>query len=265
MTLETPISNPDTYLDDMKHSVVDKLFFAAIVQPDIIVDYGCADGAVLRSYRRMFPDTDLIGYDISKDMIRRARNTPKDAGTRDIIFTDDWSNVQNSIKIGNYKSPAILLSSVFHEARTYLTDKQFNDFWKLRTFNHGIFRYVIIRDMMVSRDTHKQSDPLTVARIRSTYSKDLILDWEDVWGSINDHHSLIHFLLTYRYKENWYRELNEDYLPVDCENFMAMLPDSYRMVYFDHYVLPFLRERVREDFEIDLTDRTHIKIILERR
>ena len=50
--------------------------------------------------------------------------------------------------------------------------------------------------------------------------------------------------------------------------FVPMLKDKvdtfYAPIYFEHYTLPFIRDRVKRDFGIELTDPTHVKMILER-
>ena len=51
--------------------------------------------------------------------------------------------------------------------------------------------------------------------------KDITDGFEDVWGAICDVRAkkvdtkrLFHFLIKYRYQENWAREVQENYLPV---------------------------------------------------
>ncbi|MGA1049083.1 MAG: hypothetical protein ACO3UU_13830, partial [Minisyncoccia bacterium] len=44
-----------------------------------------------------------------------------------------------------------------------------------------------------------------------------LISFEKVWGSIfKDYRNFIHFLLKYRYTDNWEREVNENYLPSDA-------------------------------------------------
>jgi hypothetical protein len=47
---EKPISDLQSYIDGMNLSIQDKLFFMDILDFDVIVDFGCADGTFLRSY-----------------------------------------------------------------------------------------------------------------------------------------------------------------------------------------------------------------------
>ena len=84
-------------------------------------------------------------------------------------------------------------------------------------------------------------------------------------GSIGINKNLIHYLLKYRYTENWDRELNENYLPISKEKLLSLIPKNYEVIFYEHYALPFLKEKVREDFGIILKDKTHIKLILKRK
>ena len=118
--------------------------------------------------------------------------------------------------------------------------------------------------MMTSRSTSRQADILAVARIRQIYDTSKLAEWEFTWGNLNENWSLVHFLLTYRYVENWARELKENYLPMALEVFLNKVPSRYHAVYMEHFVPPFLRKAVRQDFGIELADSTHLKIILER-
>lgn len=56
--------------------------------------------------------------------------------------------------------------------------------------------------------------------------------------------------------------MRENYFPHTIEEFLNKIPDYYEIVYFEHYTLPFIREQVRKDFGVQLTDPTHGKILL---
>lgn len=244
----------------MHHSIVDKLFFASMIDPAVLVDYGCADGAVLRAYARLFPHDSMIGYDNTGFMIEQAQHAAKAEGLN-ILFTNDWNDVESVLSMRGVMRNAVIVSSLYHEAKTYLDDRNFDAVW------HRIFQFdnVVFRDMMVDRGALRPADPVHVARIRALHDKNRLAEWESMWGSIENQHSLIHFLLTYRYDANWDRELRENYLPTLLEDFMESIPTTHRPVYFEHYTLPYLRSEVRREFDVELTDRTHLKMLLERR
>ena len=66
------ISDLDIYLTRMQRSILDKMFFMdKVFEPfRYILDFGCANGELIRAMKQMFPDYDYTGYDISREMIR---------------------------------------------------------------------------------------------------------------------------------------------------------------------------------------------------
>jgi hypothetical protein len=58
------ITNFDDYADGLGLSVDDKLYFLNKINPDVIVDFGCADGYILEKIKENRPNIKLIGYDL---------------------------------------------------------------------------------------------------------------------------------------------------------------------------------------------------------
>ena len=48
----TPIQNYDAYNTRMSKSLIDKMFFVDKIEPDSIVDFGCANGLLLQELKR---------------------------------------------------------------------------------------------------------------------------------------------------------------------------------------------------------------------
>ena len=68
--------NLDTYTSEMAKSVWDKSFFMdKIPGVKCVIDFGCADGAMIHFLAPLFPDIMFVGYDISSELIERARHT----------------------------------------------------------------------------------------------------------------------------------------------------------------------------------------------
>lgn len=262
MSFDPAIPAIAIYNERMLKPLIDKMFWADKVEATVIVDYGCADGAMIAAMRTLFPSNLYVGFDISDKMLDLARE--KVPG---VLFTSDWSEVVATCArlSGEGRKNCLVLSSVIHEARNYLTEAEQEVFWS-RVWGSEAFSFdaIAIRDMMVSRACSRPSDPLAVARIRQTFDADRLAQWERQWGSIAENWSLVHFLLTYRYEENWSREIKENYLPIAVEDFMAGIPARYIPTYQEHFVLPFLRREVRKRFRLSMPDATHLKLILER-
>lgn len=259
----TPISDSDVYTVEMAKALVDKAYFLDKVDAGLFVDFGCADGAMLGFIDKVFPGVSLVGFDNDEDMIGRARRENPGKG---IVYTSSWDEVDQLVRrhrAAGVKS-CLVLSSVIHEAHNYLSQADLGAMWnRVWGGDKASFDYVSIRDMMVGRATTRPSDPIQVARIRQVFDRGRLDEWEGRWGSIDENWSLVNFLLHYRYEANWSREVRENYLPVSYEEFLSSIPARYFPIFQEHYTLPFLRRRVREDFGIDLADRTHLKLVLE--
>lgn len=248
----------DGYNARMSMSMIDKIFFAdKIYGAQVIVDFGCADATMIKTLRVLFPDFEYIGFDVSPDMLVRAR---QNIGDDSVFLTSEWDTVKE--KIAGKKS-VIVLSSLIHEVYTYCSEREIDQFWE-RVWDTG-FDYVVIRELVVSNSASRPSDPISVARVRQLYDREKIQQWENRWGSLNNNWSLVHFFLTYQYTDNWDREYKENYLPVPLEDFLPKVPKNYFPEYYEHYTLPFLRRAVHDDFGVQLQEPTHLKLIYERK
>lgn len=251
------MNNIVSYNSEMRKSMMDKAFFIDKIDADIIVDYGCADGALLSFLQTQFPEIVYIGFDNSNEELQLAANNTT------ALLTSDWNTIVDFL--GNYpeKKKAVVASSLIHEVYSYSTRKDIDQFWA-RLYS-GMFDNVVIRDMSVSRTSSRPSDVISVAKIRQLADKDQLHEYEEEWGSINENWSLIHFLLKYRYTVNWDREVKENYLPLSYEKLIGGIPSTYTPIYSEHFTLPFIRRKVLADFGVDLQDRTHVKLILEKK
>lgn len=252
------ITNTDRYNTEMKKSLIDKIFFLDKIDAQLIIDFGCADGTLIKFMKLVFPEIEYVGYDISADMIETARKNL--AGLDNITLISNIDDLKRKIQSSG-KTTAIVFSSVLHEIYSY-DPEGISSFWKdLIGLSPD---YVVIRDMAVSKTADRASDKISVARVRQLFDAKLLDQFEEIWGSIDENISLTHFLLKYRYKENWDREVRENYLPVTIEQLMAHFPKQYVPDYFEHYTLPFIRNQAREDFGVELNERTHVKLIYRK-
>jgi SAM-dependent methyltransferase len=263
--MEQTITDVSHYRKEMAKSMVDKLFFIDQIDVNLIVDFGCADGTMLSFIQELRPDIQLIGYDISQEMIDIANNNKIWNGKNKPIFTSDWTEIKNIIQ--NYKSEgfncSLTLSSVIHEVYSYGDEKSVAQFWS-DIFNTD-FDYIVIRDMLLSKKSHHESQIRDVEKVYSSHDPH-IQEFESLWGSITDYKNLLHFLFKYRYNKNWFRELRENYLPITLEDMLSHIPtDLYSYDYYDHYVLPFIEKSVKKEFGITLKEQTHIKLILKKK
>ena len=255
---EAPISNIDRYNQQMEMSMSDKLFFIDKVDFDVIVDFGCADGKTLKAIKSTIPSAKLIGYDLDDDMLSLARGVLG----KNAILTNNWNEVIK--EISKYKRPLLNLSSVIHEVYSYSNNMTIKKFWNEQVFG-GDFKNIAIRDMMPSIELSRNeisSFKEDIKKIRSKSDKSYLKSFENRWGGIGDYRNLIHYLLKYTYTDNWEREVNENYLPVSLETVKMKLPSNYKIVFEDSFILPYIKNQVKKDFNIELTHSTHTKLII---
>jgi trans-aconitate methyltransferase len=73
------IKDFEGYLKRMQNGMDDKLWWVDKVDSKIIVDYGCADGTLLKHIRELHPDYTLVGVDVLPEMLERAYKNVPDA------------------------------------------------------------------------------------------------------------------------------------------------------------------------------------------
>ena len=255
-----PITDIQSYIDGMGTSYQDKLFFLKKIKPDVIVDFGCANGFILSKIQEHSPNIKIIGYDLDKSMLSSAKSNL----SSDALLTDNWDIVKE--EISKYKSPALILSSVIHEVYSYSSSMTVKKFWQNQVFG-GDFIWICIRDMIPSVSMNRKEEiefKDDVIKVRQKSDPKYLKSFEERWGSIDKHYRrFIHFLLKYKYIENWKREVNENYLPVSLETVKKKIPSTYKISYIDSFILPHLHNQVKKDFDVDIDHTTHTKIIIE--
>ena len=257
---ENEISNYQTYADGMAKSMDDKLFFVNNIDFDVIVDFGCANGIFLSKLQTMKPNVKIIGYDLDDVMLSKARVVLGE----EALLTSSWDEVVN--ELSNYENPLLNLSSVIHEVYSYSHSSVIKKFWEKQVFG-GNFKYITIRDMIPSSDIHKnelENFKQDVKKVRKRANNSFLNDFEKRWGSIDDNYrTFCHFLLKYRYIDNWEREVGENYLPVSLETVKTKIPSSYSIEYEQDFIVPFIKDKVGKDFGVKITHSTHVKMVLK--
>lgn len=253
---QKPIADTNRYLEEMQKGLLDKLFFNKI-DLDCLVDFGCADGILLNLLYKYNSNIDLIGYDIDIDMINISKTKyPK------IKFESNWSNIINDLNNKKYDNPAIFLSSVIHEVYSYGSSKEIRYFWNNQVFNNN-FKYVIIRDMIPAKSFEKMN-LIDINKIKQKSDQKYLNEFQNIWGDIGlNFRVLLHWLLKYRYIDNWHREVHENYLPLTIETLKNKIPNGWSIIFEDNYTYDYIKQQVKKDFDVDLQEPTHLKMIIQ--
>lgn len=252
------IENLEIYNERMNKSILDKMFFLDKIPDDVvIVDWGCGNGKLLDRIKSLFPYNTYMGYDISNTMMHLCKKN-----LNDIFVTSDLDNLIN--KLNNYEEKDIVinLSSVIHEVYSYKNTNEISNFWK-NIFNIG--DYIVIRDMIPSNSMNRESYQDDIRKIYQHSDRKYLLDFISKSGDIINNKNLIHYLLKYRYKDNWEREVRENYFPLTKETLYTKIPNNFKIRYEEHFILPFIQRKIEEDFNILVKDNTHLKTIIEKK
>jgi hypothetical protein len=275
------IADMAKYQNRMARSMMDKLFWVDKIpfnDGDLVLDFGCADGTLLRHASHWLPEATLLGYDSSPEALppsdRTGESVSEHPEDMKITYQDDWGLVTKFLERSQRRNQktTVVLSSLIHEVYHYGTPEDVDTFWQrvwgmTKETGYSGFDTIVIRDMMPGLAINRPSHPDHVAKVYKKFldTKEL-RDFERQYGSITDNRNLTHFLLKYKYTTpNWEREVRENYLPLHLEDLMAMIPDEYEITFMEHYVLPYTFRQIREDLGISLRDNTHLKMILEKR
>ena len=258
----------DKYTSEMAKSIWDKAFFMdKIPGAKCVIDFGCADGAMIHFLAPLFPDIIFIGYDISEELIDRARTaTPHYANT---VFFDNHDehgsyHMQQFIKEKGFTSEEICLnfSCVLHEVFSSTPAGKYTIRYLVNAIEP---KYITVRDMYFEGKNPVLSY-YQVKEIVNTFgiNDEAITDFEEEFCSISTLKGMHHFLMKYQwYNNGWDKEMAENYFSWDRKDFMDMI-GAYSTVFETHYMLPYYREKWYEHEMYPLEANTHAQFIFRR-
>lgn len=259
--------NLDIYTTEMSKSIWDKAFFMDKV-PGVrcIIDFGCADGAMIRYLAPLFPDITFVGYDISQELIDRARRTSPFYHNVVFFCGSEKRGAHNCISYVKDlfvdSEICINFSSVLHEIFSCSASGKA----VIKTMVEEIKpQFITIRDMYFHKGTrHGSSYTRSPQQAWFEDAKDYINAFEHVYGSINNEKELMHFLMKYRWKDNgWETEMNENYFSWKIEDFEQLVDYRYTTVFENYYQLPYLTQLWSDNF-FQPNLHTHAQFILRR-
>lgn len=266
--------NLNIYTEEMSKSVWDKAFFMDKIQgAKCIIDFGCANGAMIKYLAPLFPDTEFLGYDANLELIHMAC---AQTTYNNVSF---WHTTQRDKMIDYVKSHyqpneiCLNFSSVLHE---------------VFSFNNGIEdiiaivqqlapKYITIRDMYWHAGPGVNYLRCQEKHIRESVLPQYLKEYESHFDYIHSPKHITHFLMKYQWKDNgWEDELKENYYSWDINDLLKLVDDieydkehgdrtCYDLVFSNYYQLPYLTEKWLNEYGIyNVNAHTHAQFILRR-
>lgn len=244
------ISESDLYLSRMAKPLLEKLkiikFFPKNTK--LVLDVGCADGSLTIEMAKMFPDIKFVGIDLNTEFIKKASEA-----TKDIENVSFEAVYLRELLSRNVHFDAVTFSSVLHEFYSY--GEGTSSVLKAISDAHELLHRggrIIIRDMIFSE--YKKHTTLWVNNlvdkiVQKSELLSLIEDFEKYFGKLNDNYTINHFLLKYKYKENWEREGRENYVPVTFDKYEQIFSLlDMKILYKKSYLLPYFHDLWSDEF-----------------
>jgi len=260
----------EKYNSSMNKVIHDKIFFLNHISDfDLLVDYGCAEGSLIKAVLPFQKNAEYIGYDLSDDMITRAKSNVKESN---VTFTTDFNKIKE--KIRSFRGTSVITAnSLIHEVYSYGSDEEVQEFWS-NLFNSG-FTYISIRDMAIrAKDYNKKILEDELNEIKEDLElqengKERIDSYEKIYGKIDTHGELIHLLSKWNYWDNWDREVNERYFDMKTEDLFRKLHRvgnaKYSVTYWEPFTLQYMKNYVKEICDYDINISTHIKVLFKEK
>ena len=253
----------DIYTEEMKKSLWDKAFFMdKIIGAKCVIDFGCADGALICMLKELFPSIDFYGFDNNEELLARAReNYGEDVSVRKFFYNEKELNLLISDVLARYDGSEICInfSCVLHEVFSSSPSGQHSIRRLVRALEP---KYVTVRDMF-----YPVSDYTNDYRWKVELDNDYVAEFEAKYGSITRTDNFLHFMMKYQWKDNgWEKELEENYFSWCISDLLNLIsPEEYKVIYSVRYLLPYYADKWAE---LDLNpewDTTHIQLVIRRR
>lgn len=245
------------YMLRMELAIDEKIKFLKYIdinEYDLVVDFGCANGALLRKLRQYNQISTFYGFDTNKEMIDAAK---RHLDLYKSYYTNNWEEIKRELNYSN--KSLIIIGSVFHEVDS-MTEIKIVDLCKL-------FDTVVIRDMYnESEDKKIVLSGKSVSLLNSKISNHMWLSFSQEWGDPFDNlKQFYHFLLKYEYVDNWENEVTENYFRTDWDFIELELDNLFQKVADVKYTLPYKAKKVYQDFEYIMSEPTHRIMVFTRR
>lgn len=258
--MEMNFNDLSSYNSKMAKSWYDKVGFVdKIFEPiDIVVDFGCANGAVTRFIKSFYNGTLVVGYDLSEVLkANHLRGYGTDMDEFGVRYTSDFTDIKDYVQRYRRNGKAVLvMNSVMHEIYNYMAHDEIIELFN--TWFCGLFDYIWVRDMFVTRPADNSDYGRAIEAIKSKPELNKRFnEFCAINGDLeNDKNwkQLTHFLMKCRFDVNWEREVKEDYLAFvnNYPEFRKYIGRKYDTTYYDMYLLQYIQYINKKELDIDL-------------
>lgn len=276
------------YNERMRATMEDKMWFVSHLPEhiDTIIDFGCADGSLMRALDEKYPGRFkfYFGIDESEEMINLALRHPDNKKVK--MQYNIIANV-NALKLYGHFKPkhsVLILNSVIHEMFNYKNDAKEEDVNFYGSYSHCKYFDTIMKDI--------EAMGVPCIAIRDMYAKlecyyDAIalirkLEQCKVKEQFDEYHSyfsknyhemfpgfmyvgnyvVFDFLMKWFYTDNWDREMKEFYfwnwLP------QLLMDHTYPIKHVEYFNIPYVVDKAKE-LGVDMYWNTHAKLLLMKK
>ena len=266
------IKNYDVYNQRMSKTLYDKCWWIDKIDDniDVIIDYGCGDGSLFKMINRIRPNKfEYIGIDNDDNMLRIAKqNIPCGTFYKSIDELSRYFSYPANLCSDNI---VFVMNSVMHEVFTYLNKKEQCELFTTicQKLNP---KYIAIRDMYINEDDDLHICFLPYLQdiddnIKNSKYTEIYKSYADSKSA--DHHARLfriidhytEFFLKYTYEENWEREKNEVYLWDWMKTLDKYFYEKYTVEFENKFYIPFICQRIQNDFDLNWYVNTHKKVL----
>lgn len=279
--------NEYEYLQTMNSTTELKKVLVDFIEGDKIIDVGPGGGGLMDAILEKFPEKQVTGIDVSKNVIDKLTKIKNIYGKKWNVVKGNALNLEETFNAGDFDT--IIFCSILHELFSYIPydDKKFNydTLKKVFTSVYNILPKggrLIIRDGIMSEDFSDRiihfKNPEDISILRR-YAKDFKgrkityeqLTENDVKMPAND---AMEFLYTYTWGEESYaHEINEQFgyfIPNRYIDFVTKcFEGNCKVVYSKHFLQEGYTEHLQDKItfyneyfeEVPLPDSTFILVV----
>lgn len=285
----TETRNYHTYAYDMSNEEVINFKYNDI-KPYIvegkIVDEGCADAALFIPISRDFPDSDLIGVEITSDFIARANERIREGFFGGSFVNIVQANLLNKIFEDNFVD-TVICNSTLHEVWSYNNKREsLNNYLKLK------YNQLRSGGRLIARDVVGPGEPNKIVYMRdNTNNNELFKKFMNDFKQVRDIDTyeeveingekfiksnlkiISEYLLHKDYEDNWQSEMNEEFCHLNTSSWQKVLEENnFKIVKLNAYKNKWIEENRLKDKIILLDENkqsidfpnTNIVIVAER-